>query len=59
MKAIRQATVSCPKCGHHFVVRDNGGIPKERADRIFKASDEAFAAIDRLLKQLFHPSLWK
>jgi len=47
MPTLRKADVKCPKCGHGFAVRDNGGLTKTEADRKWKALDEACAAMDR------------
>lgn len=51
MVTLRKAHVNCPRCGHGFTVRDNGGLSKEAADKIWKASDEIFAAADRLFAE--------
>lgn len=66
MTTLRKANVNCPKCGHGFVVRDNGGLSKEKADKIWAASDVAFAAMDRAFKEMdkafrkvFDRNLWK
>lgn len=59
MPTLREAHVNCPKCGHGFIVRDNGGMTKAKADKIWKATEEAFALIDKAFDKLFHPSLWK
>lgn len=47
MTTLRKAHVDCPKCGHGFTVRDNGGLTPKEADRVWKKFDEAFAAMDR------------
>lgn len=52
MTTLRRAHVNCPKCGHGFTVRDNGGLTKERADAIWKAIDEVWAAVDRAFAKM-------
>ena len=48
MTTLRKAHVHCPKCGHGFTVRDNGGLSKAEADKVWKAADSLFAAADRM-----------
>lgn len=48
MVTLRKAHINCPKCGHGFTVRDNGGLSPAEADRVWKMADELFAAADRL-----------
>lgn len=50
MSTLRKADVKCPKCGHGFVVRDNGGLTKVQVDKAWKASDELFKAVDKAFK---------
>ena len=53
MVTIRKAKVYCPKCGHGFIVRDNGGLTKQKDDRAWKAFDEAFARWDKAVEKLW------
>jgi hypothetical protein len=57
MTTLRKAHVNCPKCGHGFTVRDNGGLTPAQADRVWKAVDEAFAAMDRAFAKMRR--IWK
>lgn len=52
MTILRKAHVNCPKCGHGFTVRDNGGLTKAKADAIWKAVDDAFAAMDKAFAKM-------
>jgi hypothetical protein len=54
---LRKAHVNCPKCGHGFTVRDNGGLSKDQADKVWRAVDDAWAAIDRVFAQVGR--IWK
>lgn len=52
MTTLRKADVNCPKCGHGFTVRDNGGLSKEQADNAWRAFDRAFVLMDRAFSQM-------
>lgn len=52
MTTLRKAKVKCPKCGHGFTVRDNGGMTKAQADKTWKVIDEAFELMDSAFGKL-------
>jgi hypothetical protein len=55
---VKQASIKCPHCGGHIVVRQTDP-PEENVEKIWAAADEAFKAMDAAFHKIFHPSLWR
>lgn len=61
MVTMRRAHVGCPKCGHRFTVRDNGGLSKENTDKVWAAFDKTFIEMDKAFRSMdrMFKKLWK
>jgi DNA-directed RNA polymerase subunit RPC12/RpoP len=58
---MKQAKISCPHCGKSITVRQKvyTRLSEENSEKIFKAADEMFKAMNTASSKIFDPKLWK
>lgn len=59
--SMKQAQIKCPHCGSEFIVRQVEIADPEHVEKVWKAADEAFKAIDAAMDKAFRAirSVWK